>query len=135
MSPRTDPARSVSKGHTYYERNGIMKTCMSRAMKQSPLSLLFALALGGCASYGPPNEPYQSGNYYDQYSPAYSYYPGQSGYYDPYQQGYYGYPYQPGYYGNQPGYYGYPGFFSPSLFFGASSRGGGGIGVGATFGW
>ena len=89
---------------------------MRSKVKHRALWSLFVLVLGGCASYGPADEPYQSGNYYDQYSPAYSSYPD-----------YYDYPYQPG-------TYGYPGFYGSSLYFG-TSRGSGGIGVGTTFGW
>lgn len=96
-----------------------MRPAMHSTLKHRALSLLSVLVLGGCASYGPAYEPYQTGDYYDQYNPAYSSYPD--------HPGYYGYPYQPG-------YYGYQGFYGPSLYFG-TSRGSGGIGVGTTFGW
>jgi len=80
------------------------------------------LVLAGCAAYGPPPDSV-NGNYYDQYGPDYSGYPGQSGYYS--------YPYQPGYYG-----YPYPGIVGPSLYFGAGRWGGSaGGGFGATFGF
>lgn len=80
------------------------------------LSLAWACILAGCAFYGPAYEPYQSGDYYDQYSPAYDYYPWQAGY--PYAGG----------------GYGYPAVIVPSIRFGVSG-GSGGVGVGTSFGW
>ena len=93
-----------------------MKTPMRKAANSSFLAIAAACVLGGCVAYGPVGAPYQSGDYYDQYSPAYNYYPGQPGY--PYATV----------------YYGYPVIFGPSIYFGTYG-GSGGIGVGTTFGW
>lgn len=99
---------------------------MKTTVNSSATAILAACLLSGCVIYGPTGDPYQTGNYYDQYSPAYGYYPGQTDYY-PY--GYYGYPYYPGYYGA-------PAIFGPSIYFGfGSSSGSSGVGVGTTFGF
>lgn len=102
---------------------------MKKTANSFATTILAVCVLSGCVTYGPagaPGDPYQTGNYYDQYSPAYGYYPGQEGY-SPY--GYYGYPYPPGYYGA-------PAIFGPSIYFGFGSwSGSSGVGVGTTFGF
>lgn len=92
-----------------------MNTGSGKAGLSLSIALLCSCMLGGCASRGAVNLPYETGDYYDQYSPAHDYYPGQPGY--PYTRG----------------GYGYPVMFGPSIHFGIGRSSG--VGVGTTFGW